>query len=615
MIFRNERRTRPTGAAAPANPRPDPRSDPRSEHGTARGPLTADPRPTAGPRMTIQGRTAEALDSGRARLIVTGVLLALAFTGVGYRLIDVMAMTPPGEPTVASAAPAAAPAVTRGEILDRNGTLLATTLPTASLYADPARVIDPVEAADELTAVLPSLAYAELLADLTSDSRFVWLERGLTPRQQFEINRLGIPGLGFQTEDRRFYPFGALTAHLVGYTNVDGAGIAGMEQALDPVLTGGEGTVRLSIDVRLQTILQEELQRNIDRHSAIGGAGLVMDVDTGEILAMVSLPSFNPVDPAAMPEEALFNRATLGVYEMGSTFKVFNTAAALEAGVTTLDELQDARSPIRVAGFTIDDFRGQYRMLTTAEVFSHSSNIGSVRLAQELGGERQRAFLDRLGLLQPAGLELPEVGRPLVPDPWRPINTMTISFGHGLSVSPVNLATGIAAMVNGGVLYEPTLLARDPGDTTLTGTRVISEATSDSIRRLMRLVEVDSASRDGSGDAYLIGGKTGTAEKTTGRVYSDDARLSSYVAAFPMTDPQYVVFAMIDEPQGLPETFGYATGGWVAAPVVRRVVDRIAPTLGVDPVDPNDPEIVNALWVEIPGREPPPQTHLATFRN
>lgn len=580
-----------------------------------RAPLTADLRPEAGTRVNIQGRAAEVMDRGRSRLLVTGVVFAVAFFAVGIRLTDVMVFSNTVEASPIAAAPAAPPVVQRADIVDRNGTLLATTLPTPSLYANPRQIIDPVEAADLLTAVMPDLVYAELLETLSRNRPFVWLHRGITPQEKFAINRLGIPGLGFQTEERRFYPFGNLTSHVVGFTGVDGEGLIGIEQSLDGRLRSSNEPVNLSIDIRVQTILREELLRTIGRHNAIAGTGIVMDVETGEVIAMVSLPDFNPADLSTMNDETGMNRASLGVYEMGSTFKVINTAAALEAGITTLHAEHDAVQPIRFGGFTIDDYRGQYRTLTTAEVLAYSSNIGSVRIAQDLGTERQQAFLDRLGLLQPASVELSEVGRPLIPDPWRPINTMTISFGHGLSVSPVSLVGAIGSMVNGGMLYEPTLLMHGE-DHVLTGTRVIGEDTSESIRRLMRLVEERSASRDGYGDAYLIGGKTGTAEKPTAAGYNDDARVSSYVAAFPMTDPQYVVFALLDEPQGIPETHGFATGGWVAAPTVRRVVERIGPMLGVAPADPESPEIIDALWVDIPGRQrPEPLVHQAGIRN
>ena len=557
-------------------------------------------------RLPAPLRLARALDVGRGRLACVAVLFALGFLMVGARLVDVMAMRSEAYASVPGVAGAVGSQ--RGDILDRNGVILATSLPTASLYADASVIDDPDPVVEQLSAVLPDLNRTRVEAMLATDRRFVWVHRRLTPSQQERINRLGIPGLSFETEQRRIYPLGSLTAHVVGAADVDGRGIAGIERSMDEPLAHGE-PVRLSIDVRLQEILRQEITDAIDEFRAIGGAGVVMDVTTGEIMAMVSLPDYEPWAIAEADDDAVMNRTTLGVYEMGSTFKIFTTAMALDSGATTIDGMFDATHPIRIGRFTINDFHGQGRWLTVPEIFRYSSNIGSVRMALALGTERQRDYLQALGLLEPSSIELPEVGEPLIPDPWREINTMTISFGHGLAVSPVQLSSAVAAVVNGGVLHPATLLPRDPADLAA-DRRVISQHTSDLMRGLLRLVVAEGTGRNADAEGYLVGGKTGTAEKPAAGGYNRRALISSFVAAFPMTDPRYVVFVMLDEPQGNERTHGYATGGWVAAPVVRQVIERMGPMFGIAPVDADRPEILEAL--ELPSLDDnAPRPHLA----
>jgi cell division protein FtsI (penicillin-binding protein 3) len=323
-----------------------------------------------------------------------------------------------------------------------------------------------------------------------------------------------------------------------------------------------------------------------------------MDARTGEVLAMVSLPDFDPNQPDSIDGEPRFNRATLGVYEMGSTFKIFTTAMALDSGKVTLQGGYDASEPIRIARYVIRDFHAKKRWLSVPEIFMYSSNIGSVKMALDVGPSAQRAFLRNLGMLTPSPVEITEVGAPLAPGQWRDINAMTIAFGHGIAVSPMQLVSGVAAMVNGGVLYPPTLIRRPPGEL-LVGKRVISARTSEKIRRLLRLVVEHGTGGKAEATGFLVGGKTGTAEKVVGRRYKAKALMSSFVGAFPMNDPRYVVFAMLDEPTGTKETFGYATGGWVAAPVVGNVISRIGPMLGVRPVDEEAPAIRRQMAIEI----------------
>lgn len=546
----------------------------------------------------LEGAAKQALETGRNRLLLASCLLTLAFIAVGGRVINLSAFRDHNEPTTQSVSTDAVLQTGRADIVDRNGLLMATSLRTPSLYADPTEVLDAEEAAATLTRVLTDLAPAEIVAKLRAKRRFVWLKRSLTPREQHAVNRLGIPGLYFMDEWKRVYPQGELAAHAVGFTDADDRGIAGIEKSFDDVLRGGQDPLRLALDLRVQHIVRSEVARQIEEFEAIGGTGVVLDARTGETIAMVSLPDFDPNVVGRMESDARFNRATLGVYEMGSTFKIFNTAMALDAGTTTMRDGYDATNPIRIARFTINDFHAKRRWLSVPEIFMYSSNIGSVKMALDAGTERQRAFLGKLGFLTQTALEVPERGRPMAPSPWRPINTMTISFGLGIAVSPIHLASGVASVVNGGIRRPVTLLA---ADVPAAGERVLKASTSRDMRRLMRLVVENGTGRKANAEGYVVGGKTGTAEKSGGRGgYKRKSLLSSFVAAFPMNAPRYVVLVMVDEPKGQKQSSGFATGGWVAAPAVKRIVERAAPLLGVAPVDPNSPEIRRDLMVEVP---------------
>ncbi|NBB83502.1 MAG: penicillin-binding protein 2 [Alphaproteobacteria bacterium] len=570
--------------------------------------LCADPRPVGRRTVRLTGGAAQALEVGRMRLMITGMVMALAFVAVGYRSVEVAVFRAGNEPALA-AVTAAPPPVGRADIVDRNGVLLATSLPVSSLYADPTLVLDPEEAADAILGVLPDLDRERLIERLTARGRFSYIRRGLTPEQEYRLNALGVPGLDFEPGDRRFYPTGRLMAHVVGYTGIDGQGLAGAELSMERRLTSDSTPVRLSVDVRLQQVMRDELARSMAEFRAVGAAGVVMDVDTGEVLAMVSLPDFDPYEIEDEQAPGLFNRATLGVYEMGSTFKVFNTAMALDLGVTTLDGGYDATHPIQAYGFTIRDYHPERRWLSVPEILLHSSNIASVHMALDAGTPAQRTYLERFGLTRRSPIELQDVGAPMIPDPWREINTMTIAYGHGMAVSAMQVVSGVAAAVNGGMLYPATLLARPQG--VVEGSRAISEATSDQMRRLMRLVVNEGTGRNGSAEGYVVGGKTGTAEKAVPAGYDGDSRLSSFVAAFPMTDPQYVVFAMLDEPKGNESTYNFATAGWTAAPVVRRVIERMGPLYGLSPVDEEAPAVREALAIDAAA----PGSRLASFQN
>jgi cell division protein FtsI (penicillin-binding protein 3) len=542
-------------------------------------------------QMEPDGVQRRALEISHHRLILGFGLFAMAFLVIAVRLAMVTLL--PGEndgPRIA-----AAPAAARADILDRNGVVLATSLTTASLYANPQNIRDPQAVALALNEILPELPVETTAAKLAGDKTFVWLKRNLTPKQQMAVIRLGDPGLQFLHETKRVYPQGNLTAHVVGFADVDARGLAGAERSFDDVLAAGQQPLSLSIDIRIQHILHEEMSRAIADFTAIGGAGMVMDIATGEVLAMVSLPDFDPARPGAASDDARFNRATLGTFEMGSTFKLFNTAIGLDTGAVTLDGGFDATNPIRIGGFTIEDYKGKHRWLSIPEIIAYSSNIGSAKLADTFGAEVQKAYLQRFGLLTKSPIELAEVGVPQYPKNWKRINTMTIAYGHGISVTATQLVAGIGALANGGMLRYPTLLKRAAGEVA-EGTRVISEQTSAQIRQLMRLVVQVGSGKKANAPGYLVGGKTGTAEKITNRGgYNKNSRMAVFAAAFPMHAPRYAIVMMIDEPKPNAQSYGYATAGWVAAPAVGALVQRMAPLLGIAPIDDNAPEAQNPL--------------------
>jgi len=527
----------------------------------------------------LEGVRKQALETGRNRLMVAAAVLSMAFGGIGLRLIDLTVMKTGSEPRRASVSVPAGAVVSRADILDRNGIVLATSLPTASLYADPKNVLDPNEAADKLVKVLPEINHKALLKKLKGDGRFVWIARNLTPQQKFDVNRLGLPGVAFQHGERRIYPHGRLASHILGLTTVDGEGVAGIERSFDHSLRSGGGAVRLSVDIRVQSILEEELAATVDEFRALGAAGVIMDVATGEIIAMASYPDYDPNDPVEVSGEAGFNRATKGVYEMGSTFKLFTAAMALDTGTVDLRSGYDASHPIKIARFRISDYHAKNRWLSVPEIILHSSNIGAAKMAMDVGTKGQQDYLGRLGMLTASKLELPEIGKPLLPTHWRPINTMTISYGHGIAVSPVQLTNGISSLVNGGIRHPSTLLkVNGPAPA---GRRILQAKTSKQMRGLMRLVVSSGTGRKAEVPGYLIGGKTGTADKPKGRGYDRTQKISSFVGAFPMSNPRYTVLVAVDEPKGNKRTFNYATGGWVAAPAVGHIVRRMGPVVGL----------------------------------
>lgn len=523
------------------------------------------------------------LDMAKTRLLIMCCTFLLLFLVIIGRLVDVSLLRGEGEEGTAMAKALSGTGF-RADIVDRNGELLATSLSTSSLYANARVILDAKEAAEKLTQVLPELRYKETLQRLQSGKVFVWLARHLTPQKQAEILRLGIPGIYFQKDQRRVYPHGELFAHVLGYTDIDNQGLGGIERKFNEFLLSKKEPINLSLDIRVQHVLRDELLAGIKKYKAQGGAGLVMNVQTGEIIAMVSLPDFDPnqVGKIGSRKEALFNRITLGSYEMGSSFKIFNTALYLESGIANLSTTFDVSAPLHVGRFKITDFHPAHYPLTVAEIFTESSNIGAAKMAMQMGSSLQKAFFEKLGLFRTPSLEISEVGSPLYPKQWTESTMITASYGYGISISPLQLVTAIAGVVNNGVMQQPTLLKVDPSGLGQ-GTRILSEKTSEIMRKLMYMVVAQGTGRKAQVKGYEVGGKTGTANTIEAGSYKEGNNITSFVGAFPMNRPQYSVLIMVDRPRAVEGTYGFNAAGWNAAPIAGKVIGRIAPLLQVVP--------------------------------
>lgn len=556
--------------------------------------------------INIGAASAKSVEVSHNRLFVIMILFAIAFMVVGLRVLDVAVIS--GESTSVSdleGDAASEPIYRRSDIVDRNGIILATSLETASVYANPKIMLDKQQAAQKLASVFKDLNVNELKAKFNIDKNFVWIKRNLTPSEQYKVNALGIPGVYFRAEEKRIYPHKNLFSHSLGFVNIDSHGISGLEKQFDKYLTkkisvddkyNEEMPLKLSLDVRVQNIMRESLLESINTFKAKGGSGIVMDVTSGEILAMVSLPDFDPNQPSSAKPDDIFNRVTYGVYEMGSTFKIFNTAMALDNGTISMKDSYDVASPIKIGGFSINDYHPKAPTLTVPEIFMYSSNIGSAKIALDAGASVQKSFLKKLGLLDEITLEIPEKGKPLFPSAWSKISSMTISYGHGIAVSAMHVASATAALINGGIFYPATLLKKEDSD--IYGKRIVNIKTSDNMRKLLRLTVQHGTGEKADVANYLVGGKTGSADKVVVGGYNRHAIISSFIGAFPMNKPKYVVYAMIDEPTGNKSTGGFATGGMIAAPVVNKVISRIGPMLNVMPVDVNKYEIRKEFWYD-----------------
>lgn len=527
-----------------------------------------------------------------SRLYTVIIIFIVAFIGVSIKLVKV------GLAGKTSLKSYHASLNQRNEIVDRNGVLLAVDLEVVSLYANPKIITDSSLVAKQLNEIFPDLKVSELEKLLKSDKNFVWIKRNITPKHQFMVNNLGVLGLEFEKGTKRVYTQGNLFSHILGYVDTDGVGIAGVEKEYDQQIRDPRSNkLQLSLDVRVQNIVHEELLKSIKEFKAKGGIGIVMDANNGEIISAVSLPDFDPHHPGSYPKENLFNQFSLGVYEMGSIMKGFTIAMALEAKAVNLNDVYYVKAPIKASRFVIHDYRPKHSYLSLPQTFMHSSNIAMAMISLEVGKEKQKSFLRKFGMFDEIKLELPEKGQPMYPSEknWNDITTMTVSFGHGVAMTGIHFIRAATSLVNGGYLHEPTLFLKK--DTDAPVTRVISEETSKIMRKLMRLTVEHGSGKKSEVDGYLPGGKTGSAEKAQKGGYSKTAKRSAFFGAFPINNPRYVTLMIIDDP--IPNASTPFTGGaWTAAPLTGRVLKRIAPMLNVQPINHNDPSIKNELWLD-----------------
>jgi cell division protein FtsI (penicillin-binding protein 3) len=546
----------------------------------------------------------EAPERSRARaerrLRFTAACFMLGFATVVFKM-GAIAASEAREPSTAGVAGAGI-VNARADITDRTGRVLATNVTATALYAQPHLMLDPVAAAEGLARIFPDMEAETWKRRFTSGSKFFWLKGNISPEQQQAVHDLGEPGLLFGRREMRLYPNGPLAAHVLGgarYGEQDVraaeiVGVAGVEKHFDAYLADPEGAgtpLRLSIDLPVQAAVEKVLDGGMRLMGAQGATAVLMDVDTGEIVALASLPDFDPNDrpqpategdPAASP---LFNRAVQGVYELGSTFKIFTTAQSLELGLTNASTMIDTRGPMRQGRHTIRDFRNYGPRLSVTDVIRKSSNIGTARMALDIGGARQRSFLESLGFFEPTPLELVEAAgaRPIVPPTrWPDITTMTVSYGHGLSASPTHLAAAYASLLNGGTRVTPTLVAQSAPPAP--GPRIVSARVSAESRYMLRQVVIDGTASMGEVAGYHVGGKTGTADKPkhTGG-YWDDKVISTFASVFPAHDPEYVLVVTLDEPEIFAAGEDRRTAGWTVVPVSSEIVRRVAPLLGMRP--------------------------------
>ncbi len=532
-------------------------------------------------------------DNTKIRLFIVSFCFAVFFCGLSYRLIIVATngYVKPEYQVKSSNF--------RKEIVDRNGNLLAVNLPSSSLFVNPQKVINPEQSLERLSKILPEIDKTKLLAELNGNKSFVWVKRDLLPKEQEAVLNLAMPGFSFEQEQKRIYTFSNLLSHVIGYVGRDLAGLAGLERGYDKFLTNSDfdlaqpeqlkKPLKLSIDVRLQNILNEEIDKTLKEFSAIGAVGIIANPNNGEILALISKPDFNPHYPSSAKPEELFNMASLGIYEMGSVFKTLTMAVGFDTDAIAMNDAYDI-SYMKVGAFNVKDYHPRHGWHSVPEIFLHSSNIGVSQIMLEVGKNDFKKYLKRLGLLDQLKIELPERGTPLFPSDkrWSDLTSVVMSYGYGISISPLHFIQAVLPVVNGGTLYDLTLIKRQ--DERLVGTKVFSEKTSRQMSELFRLVVKEGTGRRADVKGYLVGGKTGTAEKLTAdghgkRKYLKNSRMSSFLGLLPASNPQYVIFIMFDEPKGTKESFGFATSGWTAAPTVGRVLERMVSLYGIEPIE------------------------------
>ncbi|MEW2913196.1 penicillin-binding protein 2 [Leisingera sp. JC11] len=543
--------------------------------------------------MQVQAR-----QRAEGRLLVLGLFFVCAFGAIIARM-GMTAVSEPAEPV--ASVPGAAIAAQRADIVDRNGSLLATNFETHSLYAQPPQMIDPIGAAEKLVEIFPDLDRERLIKDFTGKRKFLWVKKKISPEQLQAVHDIGDPGLLFGPREMRLYPNGSLAAHVLGGAGfgkegVNAAeviGVAGVERQFDDYLRDPANAgkpLQLSLDLTVQAAAEQVLYGGMKLMNAKGATSILMDVHTGEVISVVSFPDFDPNDRPRPPtsgfdpsDSPLFNRAVQGVYELGSTFKIFTAAQAMDLGLVNADTVIDTRGPLRWGRFAIRDFRNYGNEMSVTKIIVKSSNIGTARLAQQIGVERQKSFLDTLGMLDPTPFEITEAagGKPLLPPNWSELSAMTISYGHGISTTPMHLAAGYAAVANGGRYVAPTILKQN---SPRLGERVMSEASAAAARKMLRKVVSEGTASFAEVEGYQVGGKTGTADKPKPRGgYYDDKVIATFASIFPAHDPKYVLIVTLDEPSIIAHGEERRTAGWTATPVAAEMIGRVAPLLGLRP--------------------------------
>ena len=539
----------------------------------------------------------------RSRIIFSGACGIILFLEIAYRLADVMVISQ--FRNVRSTIYPQEEIIRKADIVDRNGELIATSLTTASCFADPSVVIDIKETAEKLSKI-HGMPNAEKIQKKLKDKKkhFVWISRHVTPAIQEQIMDLGLPGIKFQKDYKRIYLHGNLFSHIVGYTDIDGVGNCGLERQYSDKLREKrfiDKKLVTTLDLRLQSIVHEELSKAIEKYNAQGGNAILMST-SGEVLAIVSLPDFDPNNLKDVKIESMFNRNTLGAFEQGSILKILNVAIALDSGSSRLSSVYDASEPIHIGRFRVTDFKGKNRPLTLVEAFVYSSNIASAKIALSFGPKVQKSYMKKFGMLDKPILEISELGHSIVPANWTDTTCMTVSYGYGLAATPLQLLTAITSIVNDGNKIEPTLLYGKAQHANSTE-QIVSRETSAAVRDLMRAVVCFGTGKKAAVAGVPIFGKTGTAYKKVGRGYGADGnrkRITTFVGGFPKDKPQYMLLVSLDDPKATSETFGYATAGWNIAPTAKNIFERIIPILhdGTVTHDESPLKIVKYLKLE-----------------
>ncbi len=531
---------------------------------------------------------------GQNRIRLLGLLFCGFFAAISTQL-SILTLKKVGAADVPEIA-ARAEVRPRPDIIDRNGVVLATDIAVASLFADPRKISDFDEAVELITATLPELNAKTLREKLTAPNRaFVWLKRQASPEERDAVYNLGIPGVGYVNERKRVYPLGRLAAHTIGYVDVDTKGIAGIEKFLDDqgalytasLSDPGSSTTapaQLAMDTRVQHAVADEVAKAVIKFKAKSGGGIILDTETGEILALASLPDYNPNSEDKRLTSDQQNKLTSGVYELGSVIKAVTFAMAFDYGAANLQSRYDARFPLVIGTARISDFHAQRKILTVPEVFTNSSNIGTAKMALQVGLAGHHEFLQRVGLLDRLITEVPETARPLLPRTWSKLSSATAAFGHGFAVQPLQGLSVVSDLINGGMSIPPTFLRRTKEEAAALSHRIVKPETSEKMRYLFRLNVTEGTASKADVIGYRVGGKTGTAEKVINGRYSKEHSLATFIGAFPMDHPKYAIFVMLDEPQALPETYGFATAGWNAVPTAAKIIERVAPLLNIVPI-------------------------------